>query len=256
MTAEALGRSRRSEAGVVALLLGLAAAGWVLSDARMGDMAAGPGGELGGVGWFTVSWGSMMAAMMLPAITPMVVAYSRRHTLGGATAAFAAGYLVTWVVVGLLAYAVIEGIRSLAPGVLAWEEAGRYVAATVIAAAGLYQLTAGKRTFLRRCRDGRAFVREHWRAGRRGALRMGVEHGGVCVGCSWALMAALLALGAMNLIWMAVVAALIASERLLPSSDAARRAGALVLLALAIAVAVAPGDVPGLTVPGSQMGMQ
>ena len=255
LTAAAQHRPRPADPGRVALLLAPAAAAWVLTAARMDGMAAGPGSELGDVGWFTVSWLLMMAAMMLPAVTPMVVAYSRRSTLGGATAAFAGGYLLTWAAAGLFGYAAVEGVRSLGFGFLAWDEAGRLLTAAVIAAAGVYQLTRPKSACLRRCRDKRAFLRERWQPGRLGALRMGADHGGVCVGCCWALMAALLALGAMNLTWMSLVAALIAAERLLPSSGAPKRAGALMLLALGIAVALAPGDVPGLMVPGSGMGM-
>jgi len=255
MTAQALYRAGRAEAGLIALLLALAAAGWILTGERMTGMDAGPGSELGAVGWFTISWLLMMAAMMLPSITPMVVAYSRRSAAGGATAAFAAGYLATWVAAGLLGYAAIEGVRSLDPGFLAWDEAGRYVAGAVIAAAGLYQLTMPKAVCLRRCRDRPAFLREHWLPGRLGALRMGVAHGGICVGCCWALMAAMLALGAMSLTWMALVAALIAAERLLPWGDATPRAVAVVLVVLAAGVALAPGDVPGLTVPGPEMEM-
>ena len=255
MTAHALSRPGWAEAGLVALLLALAAAGWVLTEERMAGMDAGPGSELGAVGWFTISWLLMMAAMMLPSITPMVVVYSRRSAAGGATAVFAGGYLLTWVTAGLLGYAAIEGVRSLDPGFLAWDEAGRYVTGAVIVAAGLYQLTTPKAVCLRRCRERGEFLREHWRPGHVGALRMGVTHGGICVGCCWALMAAMLALGAMSLTWMALVAVLIAAERLLPWGDAARRGVAVVLLALGAGVALAPGDVPGLTVPGSEMGM-
>jgi predicted metal-binding membrane protein len=231
----------------VAVLLVLDAAAWTLTADRMAGMDAGPGSELGGVGWFAVSWLVMMAAMMLPALTPMVVAYARRAVRPGATAAFAAGYLVAWLAAGLVGYAAVEAVRSLEPGFLAWNEAGRYVAAGVLAGAGLYQLTASKDACLRRCRDRRTFLQEHWRPGRLGALRMGMEHGGYCVGCSWALMAALFALGAMSLTWMALVAGLIAAERLLPRT--ARLGVALVLVALATSVALVPGEVPALTVP-------
>ena len=255
MAAPTLHGLDRAEAGLVALLLALATAAWVLTERRMGSMAAGPGGELGEVGWFAVSWLLMMAAMMLPAISPMAVAYGRRPAPAGGAAAFAAGYLAAWLAAGLLAYAAIEGVRSLELGVLAWEEAGRLVTAAVIAGAGLYQLTRPKDACLRRCRDRHTFLGERWRPGRIGALGMGVEHGAVCIGCCWALMAALLALGAMSLTWMAVVAALITAERLLPWGDGARRAVAVVLVALAVGVALAPGEVPGLTVPGSEMAM-
>jgi predicted metal-binding membrane protein len=80
---------------------------------------------------------------------------------------------------------------------------------------------------------------------------MGIEHGAFCVGCCWALMAALFALGVMSIGWMLMVAALIATEKLLPWKAVASRGIATLLAVLAVAVAVAPGEVPGLTIPGS-----
>jgi predicted metal-binding membrane protein len=84
---------------------------------------------------------------------------------------------------------------------------------------------------------------------------MGIEHGGVCVGCCWWLMAALFALGVMSIAWMAFVAALIAAERLLPWKAPAVRTVAVVLAVLGIAVAFAPEKVPGLTIPGPTTSM-
>ena len=150
---------------------------------------------------------------------------------------------------GLAAYAAIEGVRSLRPDFLAWDVTGRYLAAGVIAAAGVYQLTAFKFACLRRCRNRVTFLREHWRPGGVGAVRMGVTHGGYCVGSTWAIMAALSRARVMSLTWMAVLAALVAAERLL--SRNARMGVALVLVALGAGVALAPADVPGLTVPGA-----
>jgi predicted metal-binding membrane protein len=242
------------QARVVVLLLALAGAAWALTDLRMGGMDAGPGSELGGLGWFAVTWALMMAAMMLPAVAPTVAAYRRRAAGPGATPAFAAGYLVAWLAAGLLAYALVEGVRSLELGFLAWHQAGRYLAGGVILGGALYQLTAPKDACLRRCRDPKAFLTDHWRPGRLGALRMGMEHGGFCVACCWALMAALFALGVMSIGWMALVTALIAAERLLPWKTIAGRGVAVTLALLALAVAFAPGDVPGLTVPGSHQG--
>jgi predicted metal-binding membrane protein len=125
MTVPALYRPGRAEAGRVALLLALAAAGWALTDERMSGMAAGPGSELGDVGCFSISWLLMMAAMMLPAITPMAVAYSRRSTPGGATAAFAAGYLVTWVAAGLLGDATVLSRGRISAAGVGAPSAGR-----------------------------------------------------------------------------------------------------------------------------------
>jgi hypothetical protein len=84
---------------------------------------------------------------------------------------------------------------------------------------------------------------------------MGVAHGGWCIGCCWALMAALFALGIMSLGWMALIAALIAAEKLLPWKALAGGGIAALLLVLGIGLAFAPASVPGLTVPGSPQAM-
>jgi predicted metal-binding membrane protein len=247
-------RSRPVQVALVASLLAVAAGAWAVTGDRMGGMDAGPGTELGGLGWFAGVWVTMMAAMMLPSIAPMVLAHARVQI--AATPAFLAGYLLTWGAVGLLGWALVEGVRSLELGVLAWDEAGPYLAGGAILAAAIYQLSRPKKRSLRRCRKPRAFVSEHWRPGCVGALRMGIEHGRVCVGSSWALMATLFALGVMSVGWMVLVAGLIAAEKLLPSRELASR-GILVLLAvLAVGVGFAPEDVPGLTIPGSPAAME
>ena len=256
MSSMALRRAARSDGRLVVAMLALTAAAWALTARRMAGMDAGPASELGDVGWFTVTWLVMMAAMMLPALTPMAVAHSRRAASPVATAAFSAGYLAAWLGAGLVAYAAIEIVRGLELGFLSWNEAGRFVAAAVIAGAGLYQLSKPKRAFLRRCCERSTFLDEHFRPGTPGAVRMGVEHGVDCVGSSWALMAALFALGVMSVTWMALVAVLIASERVLPR--ATRMAVVLVFATLATGVALVPGRMPGLTVPetGSMSQMQ
>jgi predicted metal-binding membrane protein len=197
----------------------------------------------------------MMAAMMLPSLVPRALTYAgasrdaRASSSTAATCAFAAGYLLTWVGVGVLAYALIQGVRSLDLSWLAWDEGGQYVAAGVILGAALYELTPAKSTCLRRCRDPELVTR-HWRPGLSGALLMGVENGGFCVGSSWALMAALFALGVMNVAWMIVVAAVVAIEKLLPWDRVAIVPTAVFIAALGLAVALAPDQVPGLTIPG------
>jgi predicted metal-binding membrane protein len=169
----------------------------------------------------------------------------------GSTAIFVAGYLLTWAAAGLLAYALFRIGQSLDLGFLAWDSGGPYVAGGVILAAGIYQLTPLKDVCLRHCRSPLTFVLMHWRSGRTGALLMGVEHGGWCVGCCWGLMAALFALGVMSIGWMVLIAALIALEKLLPWKAVANRSVAVVLVVLGLAVAFAPEKVPGLTLPNS-----
>jgi predicted metal-binding membrane protein len=90
-----------------------------------------------------------------------------------------------------------------------------------------------------------------WRAGRLGATRMGIEHGGWCVGCCWGLMVTLFAVGVMSITWTVVIAILVALEKLSPWERAANRGVALLLIVLAVGVAVAPDQVPGLTIPGA-----
>ena len=256
-------RPRRIELALVAALVVLAGGAWVLTDDRMVGMDAGPGTDLGGLGWFAGVWVTMMAAMMLPSLTPMVFGYARIEerrrgrgptALTGATAAFVAGYLLAWATAGLLGYMIVEGVRELDPGFLAWDELGPYVAGAVILAAAVYQLSSLKDSCLRQCRSP-AMLLQHWRPGLVGALRMGFRHGGFCIGCCWAMMAALVAVGLMNVAWMAVIAVLIAAEKLLPWRAIANRGIAALLAVLAIGVAFAAADVPALTIPGSPEAM-
>jgi predicted metal-binding membrane protein len=246
---------------LVGVLLVLAVVAWLVTDDRMAGMDAGPGTDPGALGFYVGVWVVMMAAMMFPSIAPMVVAYSRiqrkRREQGKAGSSpvtvglFVAGYLVSWTAFGLAAYGLLELGGSLSIDALAWDEAGPYVAGGVILAAAVYQLTPAKDVCLRKCRGPLAFVLGYWKPGYGGALRMGVEHGAWCVGCCWALMVALFALGVMSVGWMAFVAALIAVEKLLPWKAVANRGVAIVLAVLAIGVAFAPESVPGLTVPDS-----
>jgi predicted metal-binding membrane protein len=256
---------RRSAAILLLPLFALALGAWIVADHRMTGMDAGPGTDLGTAGFFVTTWVVMMAAMMFPSAWPAMLAHAQLRSYwsertGASTAgggpAFAAGYLATWTIAGLAAYALFELVRSLSIGIFAWDRGGPYVAGAVLLAAALYELTPLKDTCLTRCRNPLLFVVGGWRPGRLGAVRMGMEHGAWCVGCCWALMAALFALGLMSLAWTAFVAALIAAEKLLPWRNWASRGVAVVLLVLALGVAFAPGSVPGLANPGSGEAMQ
>ena len=246
--------------GLIFALLLLAAVAWAMTGDRMDGMDAGPGTDLGGLGFWVTVWVVMMAAMMFPSITPIVLMYARieegkrqsaEAARSGATALFVSGYLLTWAAAGLVSYAIIQGGRALDIGFLAWDRGGPYVAGAVIVAAGIYQLTPMKDACLRRCRNPIGFLVTSWHPGRLGALQMGTEHGAWCVGCCWGLMAALFALGVMSIGWMALVAALIAIEKLLPWRLLANRGIAVLLVVLGLGVAFFADDVPGLTLPDS-----
>jgi predicted metal-binding membrane protein len=248
-------RARLSGAGPAALLLiAVAGACWAITAHRMQGMDMGPGTDLGGLGWFAVVWVTMMAAMMLPSLVPMTAVHLLTgQSRGGrmptvAACVFAVGYLAVWAFAGVVAWLVFEGARSLDLSWLAWDQGGRYLAGGVIVAAALYELTPAKGASLSRCRVPE-LVAERWRPGAVGALRTGVEHGGFCVGSSWALMAALFALGVMNVAWMVVMAVLVAIEKLLPWERGAVGATAVLVGLLGVGVALVPGQVPWLTVP-------
>jgi predicted metal-binding membrane protein len=222
------------------LLFAAAAVAWAVTVARMDGMDAGPGTDLGSLGWYLGIWVTMTAAMMLPTAAP-AVGWVARATRGAPTVLFTAGYLAVWTAYGLAAYGVFRVVTSFDAGWLAWDAAGPYVAGGVIVAAGIYELTPLKRLSLRRCR----------RAQHDGALRSGLAHGVDCVGCSGALMAVLFMLGVMSLFWMALVAVAIFAEKVLPRGQRLTRVLAVALVALGIWVAVSPGSVPELTDPNA-----
>jgi predicted metal-binding membrane protein len=240
---------------------------WVVTVQRMRGMDAGPGTDLGSLGWYVGVWVTMMAAMMFPSALPMVLLFDRisfertkRWSRFGSTWLFVASYLAVWTLYGLAAFGVYRGIAGLHLRFLAWDHSGPYVAGAVIALAGVYELTPLKSVCLRHCRSPLHYVLSGWKSGRFGAIRMGAAHGSYCLGCCSGLMLLLFALGVMSLFWMAVVAALIFAQKLLPFGQRLTYAFALCFAALGIWVAVAPGSVPKLTQPnspaGSNMGMQ
>jgi predicted metal-binding membrane protein len=242
----------RAQLGLIALLLALAAVAWWSTADRMAGMDAGPGTALGALGWFLGVWVVMMAAMMFPSVAPTVALYARmtRRRTPAASLLFAAGYLLTWTLAGLVAYGLVELGRAAAGDALAWDRAGRWVADGTLVVAAVYELTPLKDVCLGKCRSPLGFLLGSWRDGLRGAVDMGARHGAWCVGCCWALMASLFALGVMSLAWMAFVAALIALEKTLPWRRPATYATALILLVLGVLLVAAPDAVPGLVVPG------
>ena len=163
---------------------------------------------------------------------------------------FVAGYLLTWAAAGLAAFVVGTAGHRVAGDVLAWGRAGRWLAgATLLVAAG-YELTPLKDVCLGKCRSPLGALLSSWRSGPAGAVAMGVRNGAWCVGCCWALMASLFALGVMSVVWMASIAAVVAAEKLLPWRRVATYGTAGALVVLGTFVLAAPAALPGLTIPG------
>lgn len=171
-----------------------------------------------------VMWTVMMIGMMLPSAAPTVLLYGalvrkngERGNVLPAVWVFTSGYLVVWTGFSLAAallQTVLEHTGFLTPMMAS---ASASLSAALLIAAGIYQWLPLKEVCLRKCRNPIEFFATRWRAGRSGALRMGMAHGVYCVGCCWVLMLLLFVGGVMNLLWVALIAAFILAEKLFPA---------------------------------------
>jgi predicted metal-binding membrane protein len=216
---------------------GMAAEG--LEGMAMGGMVAAAW-SLGGAVLFVALWTVMMAAMMLPAAAPMIVIFASAQARRARQAAvptwiFTVGYLAVWAVAGLLVYALVQIGSEIATALTSADRArwAPVALGATLLAAGVYQFTPLKRVCLTHCRSPLAFVAQHWRDGRLGVLRMGLRHGGYCLGCCWALFAVMVAAGVMSLAWMLLLTLLVFVEKVLPQGRRAAPAIGVALIVLA-----------------------
>jgi predicted metal-binding membrane protein len=198
-----------------------------------------------GAATFVGAWLVMMTAMMLPSAAPMIL-LARALATGSSlrkaahTAVFVSGYLLVWGGFGLLVYIAQQAAASVAMALPDVREGWPFIVAAVVAAAGIYQFTPLKELCLRQCRSPLSFLMERWRPGIVGGLRLGVRHGGYCLGCCWALMAVLVAAGAMGLAWVTLIALVVFAEKLIPGGRTSRRLVGISLVALAVAILLRP----------------
>ena len=184
-----------------------------------------------------VMWAVMMAAMMLPSATPMILLYAtiarNRHAKGQPaveSGIFMLGYGAIWIAFSLGAVALqfaLERAAMLSPMM---EATSITLAGGLLIAAGIYQWTPLKQACLLRCRSPLDFVLTHWRNGARGAFVMGVWHGTYCVGCCWMLMLLLFVGGVMNLGWIAGIAIFVLVEKLVPAGHWIGRGAGVLLI--------------------------
>jgi predicted metal-binding membrane protein len=236
------------------LLLLAAAAAWAGVALVARDMGSMPGTMGLGLGTFVAVWSLMMAAMMLPSVTPFASLYSRTFTDNRAarTTALAGGYLVVWSIAALPAY----GLAWLADrSVAGHPEAATALAVTIFAACGAYQLTPVKDRCLARCRSPLGFVLHLGvYRGRTRDLRAGLYHGASCLACCWALMALLVAFGLMNVVAMVALAAVVLVEKAGPSARRFSQALGVASLLFAVLVVFNPHVAPGLEPARQSMG--
>jgi len=229
-----------------AVLLFLAAGAWAATLIIARGMA-GMTGTMGlGLAGFVSVWTLMMAAMMLPSVTPMAWLYAKtvRTNRTVRIAGMVTGYLAVWAAAALPAY----GLAWLA-GWLASRHPGaaHITAVAAFAACGIYQLSSLKDRCLAHCRSPLALLlHDGSYRGRLRDLRAGAHHGGYCLGCCWALMVILVAVGVMNVAAMFGLAALVLIEKTLPWGPVVGRLAGAAALALAVATIWAPWLAPGL----------
>ena len=195
---------------------------------------------------FIAVWALMMAAMMLPSVTPFASVYARtfNERRGTRTVVFVGGYLTIWAAAALPAYA----IARLAEELVSYHPAGATALAVfTFASCGIYQLTSLKDRCLAVCRSPLGFaVKYAAYRGRTRDFRVGMHHGAYCLGCCWALMALLFAFGLMNVGAMAIVATVVWTERTRSWGPRLGRLLGVAAIALALGVIVQPALAPAL----------
>jgi predicted metal-binding membrane protein len=247
-------RTDPSALRVAGLTLAAAAVAWAVVVRQAAGMSAAPGTMGLDAAAFVGLWTVMMAAMMLPALAPVGVLYAGEGGGRGARAAgLAAGYLLVWAAFGVLALGVSAAAGRLS---LHHEVAADRVGAAVLIAAGLYQLSPLKNRCLTQCRSPlQVLVRAGAFRGPARHVRTGVHHGVWCVGCCWALMVALIALGVMDLRWMVALTSVVTLEKVWRHGRAVALAAGIALVVLGLLVPSHPGLVPGLHPPMSMGSM-
>ena len=185
-------------------------------------------------------WAVMMVGMMSVSAAPVLLLFAATHArrgdrgVGSAVPLFGLGYITVWVgfsaCASLAQWALHQG-ALLSPAMAA---ASPRLAGVLLIAAGAYQLTPLKRACLRHCQTPLGFLMSHWRDGAGGAFQMGLRHGVYCLGCCWALMCVLFAVGVMNLAWVGVLSAFILVEKMGESGTRIARLGGVLLVGLGL----------------------
>lgn len=245
----------RPRAAIVAALLVVAAVAWLMLAVQSNETDEDERMLTMGMGFplFVGTWSLMMAAMMLPTISPMVDAFVRvqannrvRGNRFVSPVAFVTGYLLVWCSIGVIAFVLARWLEDLSMDYMWLMDNGARLGGGLIVAAGIYQLSPLKRICLGKCRTPMAFVATSWRDGTLGAVRMGIDHGAFCLGCCWLLFAILFPLGIMNVAIMAAVTVLILAEKVLPYGTRVALIAGVALVAYGLLVVAIPDALPSM----------
>ena len=193
-----------------------------------------------------VMWTIMMAAMMLPAATPMIMMFatvngqrSNEEGIVIPTWLFILGYLAVWTVFSGLATLAQWGLHLCALLTHHMVITSPILGGLLLITAGIFQWTTFLDAYMSKCRSPLGFLMAEWRDGRYGALIMGLKAGLFCVGCCWLLMILCFVLGVMNMIWMAALTAFMLLEKITDNKWLSRTAGLILFIwGLRVLVAV------------------
>lgn len=226
----------------VAMAALVAAALWLAAWGSMSGMAMAGMGEAADwsartIGATAAMWVLMMAAMMLPAMAPVMSVYAgvaakedRGARLALRIALFALSYFAIWAAFSALAAVGQLGLRSSALFSMGGAAATPVMAGALMIVAGLWQFTALKEVCLRHCRHPLQHLLAHWREGVAGAFPIGLRHGLHCFGCCVAFMGLMFVFGAMNLWGMALIAVYFVAEKVLPGAEIWGKAAGVLLV--------------------------
>lgn len=243
-----MGQALRDRATVLASLALVVALAWgyLWRDAQTMEHMTMPGMELADTAALAFAmWTVMMVGMMLPSAAPAVLFYGalvrksrERGSILPAVWIFVGGYLCVWTAFSLAAALLQAALLKALLVTPMLVSASKPLSAAILVAAGIYQWLPLKNVCLRNCRHPIEFFAMRWRAGAGGALRMGLEHGLYCLGCCWMLMLLLFVAGAMDLLWVAVIAGSVFVEKLLPGAPYTSRIAGLALVAWGLYVLI------------------
>lgn len=229
-----LRRERAIVAATIVLLILLS--WWFLATGAGMSSAIGMSAMQPPLSALVLMWWLMMVAMMLPSAAPAILLYARvrdRHGAAGPVVqpwVFMFGYLAVW-----LAFSVVAATAQRAIATPAMAIADSRLAAGVLVAAGVYQLSPLKSMCLGQCRSPAQFLSRYWRPGVAGAVRLGLLHGTFCAGCCWMLMLLLFVGGVMNFAWIAALTLIVGIEKLVPLGDSIGRAAGVALIGWGVA---------------------
>ena len=173
---------------------------------------------------FTATWTAGMAAMMLPAISPMVLLYNKLIKTNNGNSeivqyhpvqmvSFVGSYLAVWALTGIVLFFGWSVLNTNFFMDIEKREMS-FVYGIVLIIAGVYQFSPLKTKCLGYCESPASFFMRRWKGGFTGAIKMGTFHGLYCLGCCWPYFLLMIALGWMNLLFMGLFAAIILGEKI------------------------------------------